>query len=438
MSAYGPPDVLRGLSRQNSTYRRVIEVCDDLADAALTGCGPERLTEVFAGRVGKRVVLLDPVFQLRAQSGSGGVFLGLAPTGTDPSVDRLLRALRSERRPMRIPAVPGSCLERACLVAPVVVRDQTLGYLLVLDDADGPEPDDADLLTITYAATLFALTLAHETTSAELELRLRSAIVDELVSGHFLDTQDARRKAASLGLRVEEPFRVGVVRVAPTSPGGQPAKVLDHRAIEEFAHRVSSGARGTVVAVRESDIVAIIPEVGSSRGLTQPPRPARDGEREPTCGLSEILTAPDQAPHGFRQAEMAIEFGVRLGRAGQTIPYTELGIYRLLLEIGDLSHLRRFAEDVLGSLVAYDATHKQDLIRTLSVYLHHHGSLKQTARTLQVHANTIAYRVQRIQHITTLDLSDPEDRLMAHVAVKIVESLRVTTEPGHLPTSLTG
>ncbi|MGH8933678.1 MAG: helix-turn-helix domain-containing protein [Egibacteraceae bacterium] len=436
MTAYGQPDVLRGLSRQNSTYRRVIEVCDDLADAALTGCGPERLTEVFAGRVGKRVVLLDPLFQLRAQSGSGGVFLGLAPTGTDPSVDRLLRALRSQRRPMRIPAVPGSCLERACLVTPVVVRDQTLGYLLVLDDADGPEPDDADLLTITYAATLFALTLAHETTSAELELRLRSAVVDELVSGHFLDTQDAQRKAASLGLRVDEPFRVGVVRLSPTPPGGQPARVLDHRAIEEFAHRVSSGARGTVVAVRESDIVAIIPEVGSPRGLTQPSRPARDGES--TCGLSEILTAPDQAPRGFRQAEMAVEFGVRLGRAGETIPYTELGIYRLLLEIGDLSHLGRFAEDVLGSLVAYDVTHKQDLIRTLSVYLHHHGSLKQTARTLQVHANTIAYRVQRIQHITTLDLSDPEDRLMAHVAVKIVESLRVTTEAADVPPSMTG
>jgi PucR family transcriptional regulator, purine catabolism regulatory protein len=56
------------------------------------------------------------------------------------------------------------------------------------------------------------------------------------------------------------------------------------------------------------------------------------------------------------------------------------------------------------------------------VYLHHHGSHKQSARMLHLHTNTVAYRVARIEAITGLALDDPDDRLVAHVAVKIIES----------------
>src|SRR6202035_2502281 len=109
---------------------------------------------------------------------------------------------------------------------------------------------------------------------------------------------------------------------------------------------------------------------------------------------------------------------------GQTICYEELGIYRLLLQVGDMQQLRQFAEDVLGSLLEYDARHKVDLVGTLSVYLNQHESLKQTARVLRVHVNTVTYRIQRIEQLTSLDLANPDHRLSAHVAAKIIESQR--------------
>ena len=126
----------------------------------------------------------------------------------------------------------------------------------------------------------------------------------------------------------------------------------------------------------------------------------------------------------MRQAEHALDLGLRIGRAGEVIAYDDLGVYRLLLQIGDLHQLWQFADDVLGPLIEYDATHKLDLVRTLSVYLSQHASLKQSARVLRVHANTISYRMHRIEQLTPLDLADPDDRLLAHVAVKIVESRR--------------
>ncbi|MGH3684942.1 MAG: PucR family transcriptional regulator [Pseudonocardiaceae bacterium] len=397
-----------GLFRENSIYRRTMAVCDELADAALGGADPARLTEVFARLVGKRIVLLDTAFRLRAQAGGSSSVRGLRWNRTDPSVDRLLRALAAARRPLRVPAIPGSLLDQACLVAPVVVCETSLGYLLVLDENPyGAQPDDAELLTITYAATLFALTLAHEQTSIELDLRYRSSVVDALASGHFLDAQDARRKARSLGLRDDALLRIAMLRPGPTDTKTGPG---------DWA--VGSILPGAAAAVRDGALVVIVPGDPSAEALAAL---CRLGPGL-TCGVSEQVNSPELVPHGVRQAERAIDLGLRLGRAGQPVRYEELGIYRLLCTIGDMRQLMGFARDVLGQLLDYDTDHRTELVRTLSVYLHHHASHTQSARILHLHTNTVAYRIARIETITGLDLGDPDDRLVAHVAVKIIES----------------
>jgi len=415
--------VLSGLSRQNSVYRRTIAVCDQLADTALKVVDPAELTRVFAELVGKRIVLLDPAFGTRASGGTDDAPPSPYWDRSDPSVERLLHALETQRRPLRVPSVPGSSLAQGCLVTPIVIGEETLGYLLVLEEPDDPHPDDVDLLTATYAATLFALTLAHERTSTELGLRYLRTVVEALVSGHFLDAEDARDKARSLGLDDSVPFRIGVIR--DQSPG--PVVTDDHDATHILTALAVTlpGARATVRDL--GIVVAIVPEppaVGDAPSETTWPEiwPGLSAGGTLTCGLSEPLMRPELAPVGYAQAEQALDLGQRLGRNGQLIDYQRLGIYRLLLRIGDMGQLWGFAQEVLGRLISYDAAHGGELVTTLSVYLRNQSSPMQSARVLRVHANTVAYRAQRIEAITGLDLTDADDRLLAQVAVTIVES----------------
>ncbi|MCW2632434.1 MAG: hypothetical protein JWR88_1396, partial [Pseudonocardia sp.] len=424
----GPvPEPPAGLSRQYAIYRQAMAVCDELAATAVQGAGPGELTEVFARLIGRRVLLLDADFGLRAESGAAPELEGPAEavrwSRSDPNVQRLLGAVRVARRPLRIPAVPGWLLDEACLVAPVAVREDTLGYLVVLDGPGSVEPDDAEFLSVTYAATLFSLTMANERTSAELDLRHQRAVVEALVHGHVLDVSDARRKAESLGLAEGQPFRVAIIRL----PVDGAAQDVDLGAAERLATAVRKVAAGAAVTVREATVVAIVPEADrdAARGPAAQQTAwasALAGSTGATAGLSELVDQPEAAPRGYRQAELAIELGIRLGRAGQTVRYDDLGIYRLLFDIGDMRQLLRFAHEVIGPLLTHDRRHTVDLVQTLSVYLAQHGSLKQTARILGLHANTVAYRAQRIQALTGLDLADADDRLLAHVAVKIVEA----------------
>jgi hypothetical protein len=66
-----------------------------------------------------------------------------------------------------VPPGPGSALARGCLATPVIVGDTLLGYPLVLDETVA-SADDVDLIVASYAATLFALTLARAQTRSGL------------------------------------------------------------------------------------------------------------------------------------------------------------------------------------------------------------------------------------------------------------------------------
>jgi hypothetical protein len=432
------PGIISGLSRQNSVYRRMMAVCDRVAGAAVQGADAAELTRIFAATAGKTVILLDPEFRHQAQAGSG------ATAGTiqrwepgNASIASMLRVLAAEHKPLRVPPVPGSALAYGCLATPVMVGEAVLAYLLVLDETV-TEADDVDLVITSYAATLFALTLAREQTSLELGQRYQGAILDALVSGHFLDSDDARRKARSLGVGDAEPYRVAVARVSAPRPISGPGHLGERAPAEEALNRLADSMRCATV-IRGTELVMLLPEQPDDRtpdrtddAVTVPVSrvplliPPQTAGNQLTCGLSEPTERPELARQALLQAQHAIDLGIRIGRAGQTICYSELGIYRLLLQIGDMHQLWQFAEDVLGPLIDYDARHKADLVGTLSIYLNQHESPKQTARVLRVHVNTVSYRIQRIEQLTSLDLANPDHRLSAHVAAKIIESRQAT------------
>jgi DNA-binding PucR family transcriptional regulator len=63
-------------------------------------------------------------------------------------------------------------------------------------------------------------------------------------------------------------------------------------------------------------------------------------------------------------------------------------------------------------------------VRTLEAFLDHNGNLQATARELNLHVNSVAYRMQRIRAIAGLDFEQSEDRLLAQVALKILNGSR--------------
>ncbi|PJF38228.1 MAG: CdaR family transcriptional regulator, partial [Phototrophicales bacterium] len=67
----------------------------------------------------------------------------------------------------------------------------------------------------------------------------------------------------------------------------------------------------------------------------------------------------------------------------------------------------------------HDDRKQGDLIRTLNGFFEANGNLAKAAQDLDVHRNTLVYRLERISELTDMDLNDADNRLMLHLALKI-------------------
>jgi len=58
-----------------------------------------------------------------------------------------------------------------------------------------------------------------------------------------------------------------------------------------------------------------------------------------------------------------------------------------------------------------------DLLTTTAAFLDAGGSVEGTARDLFVHANTVRYRLKKVNDLVGLDLSQPRDAQVTRIAL---------------------
>jgi DNA-binding PucR family transcriptional regulator len=187
-----------------------------------------------------------------------------------------------------------------------------------------------------------------------------------------------------------------------------------------------------ITSVRESEVVVVLPEPAGP-----PPAPnaaqlgstclSRVGELLPdavlTIGIGGACRRPADVARSYAEARRTIDMLRRMGRRGCVVAFDALDIHRLLLQVPDLAELRGFAAAVLGKLTAYEREHGSDFLPTLACYFRENNSPQRAAKHLHVHPNTVTYRIRRVEEITGLDLDSYRDRLLAQVALEILDAV---------------
>lgn len=89
--------------------------------------------------------------------------------------------------------------------------------------------------------------------------------------------------------------------------------------------------------------------------------------------------------------------------------------------------------DLLEPLRQYDRDHHGDLVKTLSAYLRHGGNSVQAANALFIHRNSLRYRLNRIQALSSLAPDDPDARLALQIALILSTELDPTNPRSEIP-----
>jgi hypothetical protein len=300
-------------------------------------------------------------------------------------------------------------------IQPIRASDQLVGYLWLYFetelDADAPR-------TILEFAHLLGPELAR-----------RSPTLTENPGGHvlrqFLAGGLSASHAASI-LGVDEHSNIVVIAVdVDVEATKSDAVIIQSRAVRALAlytqMHLASSLVGTVdqqiyllhASPRlKPDVAAIMRAISKhlTRAVQTKVRAAAGGIHQ---GLAEAEISRNEADLTLRVLRTKNDWE----RDGL---FASMRHDIVLNEIVDVLRARPIlVRGLLDRLITHDRQYNTDYVTTLRVYINSFGDMRAAAQSLNLHPNSLRYRVKRLTEIGGLDLDDPKLRLALQLLLEM-------------------
>ncbi|MGY3564567.1 purine catabolism regulator [Sinomonas sp. RB5] len=341
-----------------ASLERLIAAHQVLARSLLTGGGLQELLRHLGSMLGTELILTQFTAQLYASSPEAGM----------PSMDRWV--------PFPIP----TGRRDAC----------TLWAKKPFEDTG----------IISYAQNLISIELSNLMKQRQAQRALTGQVVNDVVRG-TLDADEASRRLAGTGINST---KRNVVLLAESA--------AHHRNLRGTT--LPAALDGAVTATLDRDLVVVVEDDGARAPALG--RALYDHLTEAgihaTVGIGGSYTKPNGLRWSYFEAKEAAGRGLDVNEPER------LSITSLLLASEDVP-LADMAGEAIGPLVRFDRQHGAELVHTLETYLNLNGSVAQVAEQLNLHRNTVRYRLGQIAELTGYDPAVTADRVQLYLALAV-------------------
>ncbi len=329
-------------------------------------------------------------------------------------------------------------LHSTMLQFPIQSASEIQGFLIV-DEFDQEQDtllEQETLLLLEHAMTAVALCFLKENTILETEMKLRDDFVWSLAKQETSSWDDTHSRAKTLNYNLQLPyiciigFPENLVSIYEKK-GGSPSyehwsQYMTRRMEDEIYYTAKlmelqvmyTFGRDNFIIYLEMDgensvestnlfleqlqtrLDQLIPDVIISWGISK------------TAGIQTFRES-------YQEAFKALEIGRRQNGIGQTYRYSDTRLNRALLLINKEDELKEIIEQTIGSLLKYDKERGIDLVRTFITYSRNKGNVSQTARELNLHRQSLLYRLRKIEKLTDCSLDNPDEVFLIDFCIRL-------------------
>jgi hypothetical protein len=228
-------------------------------------------------------------------------------------------------------------------------------------------------------------------------------LIDDLLRGAEPRDAEAQRLCALCGIRAGSPIAVAVARLH--QPGG--AHYIDHEVTLRSQVRLidqvlPQAIFGRLIDIRNDEVTVIAcSETATARGLLQTLRKSGFAKRAGNgwsvrLGISADVVTVAGLPQAIDEARVAVEFA---NTVRPLMHFSDIDLQEFVIRRSDSAAARLVPPWIRQINLANDDQWRE-LMRTIRAFADCSLNVKQTARRLGVHTNTVYFRLNRVRKLS--------------------------------------
>jgi len=121
----------------------------------------------------------------------------------------------------------------------------------------------------------------------------------------------------------------------------------------------------------------------------------------------------------YKKAYVALDLSVKQKESGERVSFDDTQLNRLLVHLANDDEVRDITLSTIKPLIEYEEKREMDLIHTFTAYDNQNGNVSQAARVLNLHRQSLLYRLRKIESLTHLSLDNPDDVFLLSISIKV-------------------
>lgn len=302
-----------------------------------------------------------------------------------------------------------------------------LGFIVIYS-TENLEFNEMESITIEQYAIVFSIIIHRKRAMIELERRYIDEFTYDLIFGKIGNESHAIDRAKALGWNLSFPIGLLVIDIYDSH-----RKVMDRAEILS-ALKIQFRDAGAMAPKKWNAFFAntgeyfivLLNDVGmaSLNKIIKNMENAlnRNALNDFHIGISRMASGVVELVKCYQEGREAVEIAKLLDK--RVLHFKDIGIYRILHNAGNREEMMEYCLETLGSIIEYDKKHNSNLLETLNNILTASGNLKEAAKKMFIHYNTIRYRFKNIEQLLGRNLDCIDSYQDVYFALKIYNTIK--------------
>lgn len=293
----------------------------------------------------------------------------------------------------------------------IMIEQKVFGQMVVLDAFKNFS--DYDIALIQKISNALSIELQKNKSCNNSISQKKDLFITNLLDGKIKDIESLGERLKIINLNFKTYLRLIIFDTNQQDESG--LNFIKSFIYNEFGDVACTFYNGNFVAIYSSHLDNPLSELQIDRLIKY----SKDSEM--LCGISRsFISLLDNQKH-YKQTLEGIVAGKRLDDKKVLFFYEDYVLQHIFNICSTHDSLQSFCHPALLTLINYDETNNTSFSKTLYSYVMKFKNPSELANELNVHRNTLYYRLTKIEEIMKLNLNNIDTLFRIYLSFKIIE-----------------